>query len=76
MRRRWKITLAVIVTLPVVGAGGFLWLLTRPPAPAKIAGPGPTGRRISSGGLFANYFPAQGVGSHPGVLLLGGRFGR
>ena len=75
MKRRWKIALAVVIALPVLGAGGFLSLLTRPPAPAKIVDPGPTGRRIDADGLFANYFPAQGAEPHPGVLLLGGSEG-
>jgi dienelactone hydrolase len=75
MKRRWKVTLAVVAALVVLGAGGFVWMLTRPPKPAKIAEPGPTGRRIDTGGLFANYFPAPGAGRHPGVLLLGGSEG-
>jgi len=75
MNRRGKIALAVVGALPVVGGGGFVWMLTRPPAPAKIVEPGPTGQRIDANRLFANYFPAQGAGPHPGVLLLGGSEG-
>jgi len=75
MKRRWKIALAVIGALTVLGPAGFVWMLTWPPAPAKIADPGPTGRRIDADGILANYFPAGGAQPHPGVLLLGGSEG-
>jgi len=65
----------VLAAVVVVGGGGFAWTLTASPLPAKLVDPGPTGKRIEAGGLFANYFPAAGKGPHPAVLLLGGSEG-
>jgi len=45
-----------------------------PPAP-EISDPGPAGTRISDGRVYANYFPAAGVGPHPAILLLSGSEG-
>jgi dienelactone hydrolase len=75
MKRGWKITLGVVGALVVVGGGGFAYMLTRAPAPAKIAEAGPTGQRIVADGIFANYYPATGPGPHPAILLLGGSEG-
>ena len=41
--------------------------------PVQVAEPGETGRRITDGGLLANYFPAKVRG--PGVLVLAGSVG-
>ena len=35
----------------------FGWLIP----PVQVAEPGPTGRRIASNGLLANYFPGRGA---------------
>ncbi len=75
MKRKWKITLGIVGALVLVGAGGMAWMITQPPAPAKIVDAGPTGQRIEGGGIFANYYPAQGDGTHPAILLLGGSEG-
>lgn len=43
--------------------------------PIVITDPAPDGVRIDAGGVFGNWFPAPGPGSHPGVLVLGGSEG-
>lgn len=74
--KRWiKIMAITVGVLLVLAVGTAAWFMTRPPAPAKIVGPGSTGRRIAERGLFANYFPASGGGKRPGILLLGGSEG-
>lgn len=75
MKRRWKIAWGALGALAVIGGGGFAYMLTRPPPPAKIVDAGPTGQRIAGSGIFANYFPAAGTGRHPAILLLGGSEG-
>jgi dienelactone hydrolase len=75
MKLRWKIALGIAGSLAAIAAGGVTWLLVVPPDPAVIAEPGPTGRRIDAGGIFANYYPAPGEGPHPAVLVLGGSEG-
>ncbi len=75
MNRKWKIALGVIGGLAVFAAAAFLWMLVQPPAPARIVAPGPTGQRIDSSGIFANYFPVSGDSKKPAILLLGGSEG-
>ncbi|MBL8650273.1 MAG: hypothetical protein JNL35_07705 [Sphingopyxis sp.] len=75
MKRRWKIVLGVVGALVAVGGGGFIYMLTADPAPAKLAEAGPTGKRIAANSIFANYYPASGAGPHPAILLLGGSEG-
>ncbi|MGH6652784.1 MAG: acyl-CoA thioester hydrolase/BAAT C-terminal domain-containing protein [Sphingopyxis sp.] len=75
MKRRWKITLGVVGVLVAMGGGGFVYMLTADPAPAKLVEAGPTGKRIVAEGIFANYYPAPGPGPHPAILLLGGSEG-
>lgn len=75
MKPKWKIALGTLATLVVTGAGGMAWMIAQPPRPAKIVDAGPTGQRISGGGILANYFPAKGEGAHPAILLLGGSEG-
>ena len=41
----------------------------------KISAPGPGGLRVDQAGVFGNFYPASGAGSHPGILLLGGSEG-
>lgn len=75
MRKRRKVALGLGGALVVAAAGGFAWMMMLPPPPAPVADPGPNGRRIDAGGIFANYFPAPGAGRHPAILLLGGSEG-
>lgn len=75
MKRRWKILLGLVGGLTVVSGGSMAWMITRPPAPAKLAEAGPTGQRIEAEGLLANYFPGTDEGPHAGILLLGGSEG-
>jgi len=73
LRRALVIALAVIVVLAALG--GAVVLRTRPHAKVELTDPGPTGQRIAEAGVFANYFPARGKRSGPGLLLLGGSEG-
>lgn len=75
MKRKWKITLGLLGALVVVGAGGAAWMIVQPPKPARIVDAGPTGQRVANNGILANYFPAQGSGRSPAILLLGGSEG-
>ena len=76
MRLVWKIALGVVAAVVLVGVGGFLFLLFKPDAAAELAGPGPSGVRITENGIFGNYYTAPKTGSaHPAVLVLGGSEG-
>lgn len=76
MRLFWKIVLGIVVALLLLAAGGFVWMLVKPNAAAKIADPGALGRRIAQDGIFGNYFPAEGMtGPRPAVLVIGGSEG-
>lgn len=75
MKLRWKIALGVLGALVVIGGGGFAYMLTADPKPAKVVEAGPTGQRIAADGILANFYPASGPGPHPAILLLGGSEG-
>lgn len=75
MKRVRKILLWIVAILLLLAAAGFGWMLVMPPKPAAITEAGPTGRRVTDGGMFANYFPAAGAGKKPAILLLGGSEG-
>ena len=75
MKLRWKIVLGVLGTLVVVGGGGFAYMLTADPKLATVVEAGPTGQRLAADGILANYYPANGAGPHPAILLLGGSEG-
>jgi dienelactone hydrolase len=69
------ITIAAIALVVVlVGGFGVYFLKARAMFnKIEIVRPGPTGRRIDEGGIFANYFPAKA--NSPAMLLLGGSEG-
>lgn len=74
--KRWiKIVAMAVGFVLLLATATAAWFMTRPPAPARIVAPGPTGQRITESGLFANYFPAAVGGRRPGILLLGGSEG-
>lgn len=76
MRWQWKkIGALFVVGLVVTGLAVATWFLTRPPKPAAMVDPAPYGRRITSGGLLANYYPVKGGTRGPGIVLLGGSEG-
>lgn len=73
-KRKTGIGCGAVVLLLAAAAGTIFYL--KPWVPALvIAEPGPTGRRVTSGGLLANYFPGRGLGRHPAILILGGSEG-
>lgn len=63
----------VVLLLAAAVAAAFYFRLFVPPV--EIAAPGPAGRRISEAGLLGNYYPGQGPGRRPAVLMLGGSEG-
>lgn len=72
--KRILIGLAALVAL-LLCAGIALWIW-KPWVPAiERVDPAPKGKRVDGGGVIANFYPAAGPGSHPGVLLLGGSEG-
>jgi uncharacterized protein len=75
MKRGWKVVIGALGALLVVGGGGFAYMLTQPPKPAKVVDAGPTGQRIEGSGILANYYPGTGAGPHAAILLLGGSEG-
>ncbi len=77
-RGKWRKQLVraglVLLAFLIVGAG-VLWIL-KPWVPGIVlAEPGPTGERIVERGIFGNYYPAEGNGRRPAVLLVGGSEG-
>jgi len=75
--RRWRRDLllgGVAVVVMVAVAVGLWWWTPWWPR-IEITAPGPTGQRITTGHIFANYYPARGEQRGPAVLLLGGSEG-
>ena len=66
--KRIFIALGVLV-LAVVGYAA--WAFNQARVCAVVA-PGPTGERIHTNSILANYFPARGDGRRPGVVVIGG----
>lgn len=71
-RAAWMIVAAMAFTGIAIGVSAGDAPVS---AGLPIADPAPQGRRIDKAGVFANYFPAPGIGRHPGVLVLGGSEG-
>jgi len=67
-------TVLVVIGLAVAGVGA-IWALNPFAPEVVVADPSPEGRRVTENGLLANYYPPQGEGKHPGVLMLGGSEG-
>jgi uncharacterized protein len=75
-RTRRVLTATGIFAALLCGVGTFMFLRTKAAfEQIDIVDPGPEGLRVAQDGVFANYFPAQGSGPHPGVVLLGGSEG-
>jgi dienelactone hydrolase len=76
--KRWKrrlfIVAGALIALIVVG-GGILWILKPWVPDIVLTEPGPTGERIVTRGVFANYFPAKDAEHGPALMLLGGSEG-
>lgn len=76
MKWVWRIGLGILAAVILLVGGGFIYALNAPNRPAKLAQPGPTGRRVVEAGVFGNYFPAIGGHSpHPAILTFGGSEG-
>jgi hypothetical protein len=76
---RWKNGMMVTAGLAALLGGAALFKGLAPDRyglpKIEVLAPGATGKRIATGELFGNYFPASGPGPHPAVLLLGGSEG-
>jgi uncharacterized protein len=72
----WKKILAILalLVLGLAATGTYFWFNRELP-PIRISDPGLGGQRVMLGDVPANYFPAQGPGPHPAILLLGGSDG-
>lgn len=72
--RRILIGLGIVVAVLVIAVAALL--VTKPWAPdVEVADPGPSGRRVTDGGMIANYYPAPGGRRAPAVLIVGGSEG-
>ena len=75
---RWKrkllIACGILVALVVVGVG-VLWFVKPWVPEIELTDPGPTGERIVTRDVFANYFAAKDAEQGPAVMLLGGSEG-
>ncbi len=74
-RPRWKlwgkrifIALGVLILAFV---GYAVWALNQTRV-CPVVAPGPTGERIQTKSIFANYFPGRGEGPRPAVVVVGG----
>jgi len=76
---RWKSGLAVVAVVAALVGGAAMFRLAAPQnyglPQIEVLEPGETGVRVEEAGLFGNFYPAAGEGSHPGILLLGGSEG-
>jgi dienelactone hydrolase len=76
---RWKKGLAIGATVVVLVGGAAMFKLLAPTdyglPQIEVIEAGPTGVRIEEAGLVGNFYPADGDGAHPGILLLGGSEG-
>ncbi len=62
------------VLLLIAGAAALFWF-NRPQMPIVVDAPGAGGERITLNGRPANFFPAEGAGPHPAIIMLGGSEG-
>lgn len=76
-KRRGRVLTAIgMVVALIVGGGGVMYVRARALFDRiEVLGAGPTGRRVSEAGVFANYFPSTEPGRRPGILLIGGSEG-
>lgn len=70
----WKKLLLGGVAVVAIG-GAALWIIKPWVRDPVITAPGPTGQRIVTEGVFANWFPAKGAQRGPAVMILGGSEG-
>ena len=75
MRTRSKVGIGILaIILALVGAGAWFWF-TREPRPIVVAEAGDGGERVMLGETPANFYPGEGEGPRPAILLLGGSEG-
>lgn len=76
--RRWLKWLCIVlgaVLLLLIAGGAWLWT-TKPWIPeVELAEPGLGGRQINEAGIIGNFYPGNGAGPRPALLLLGGSEG-
>jgi uncharacterized protein len=73
-KRKAGIGCGIVVLLLAVAVGAAFYFRLFVPA-VEVAAPGPSGRRVSEGTVLGNYYPGQGPGRRPAVLMLGGSEG-
>lgn len=74
-RPRWKVwgkrILIALGVLVLAFVGYVVWTLNQTRI-CPVVAPGPTGVRIQTKSIFANYFPGRGDGRRPAVVVIGG----
>ena len=74
-RPRWNVwgkrILIALAVLVLAFVGYFAWVMHQPRV-CEVVAPGPTGERIQTKNIFANYFPGRGDGRRPAILVIGG----
>lgn len=74
-RPRWKVwgkrVFIALGVLVLAFVGYFVWALNQTRV-CPVVAPGPTGERIQTKSIFANYFPGRGEGRRPAVVVIGG----
>lgn len=74
-RPRWKVwgkrILIAFGVLVLAFVGYFVWALNQTRV-CPVVAPGPTGMRIQTKTIFANYFPGRGDGRRPALMVIGG----
>lgn len=76
MRLVKRLAIGIGVVLALIVVAGVVLMIWKPwVLPVEMAAPGATGRRLTIAGQPANYFPAEGKGTHAAILLLGGSEG-
>ena len=74
-RPRWKVwgkrIFIALGVLVLAFVGYVVWALNQTRV-CPVVAPGPTGERIQTKSIFANYFPGRGEGRRPAVVVIGG----
>ena len=68
------LTIGIIILL-FIGFVGAVWVFNPFAKTILVSDPEPFGQRINENGLIANYYPVEGPGKYPAIVLLGGSEG-
>ncbi len=68
------LTIGIIILL-FIAFVGTVWVFNPFAETVLVNDPEPFGQRINENGLIANYYPVEGTGKYPAIVLLGGSEG-